>query len=292
MESVLYNIIEYGIDPCTLKLVSLSWNKEISRIDEIVRQRIQWRFPNKSIEFIVMLLIDCLDMKSIRICLFHMSIPIVDWNIVSYLVDNIQVGTLIHQRVKSIHTKEMARRIGIPISIPDKEIFKMYGTVNSTSSTGNIKCLTNIIKSGYLDAYKILVDAAKDKNHIMSLTYAAIHWISKDEELFNPCVLRYILKSEKIEIDSASIMISLDISLSGIDITVPILHRLGKNLLNSITKNRRCCRLYINECFEKKVVPNIRVINAIISNCTSPDIVRLASDIATKMKWTVYMPGI
>ena len=320
MESVLYNIIEYGANPCVLKLVSISWMYSIDEIDSLIIQRVQWRIPDKPLPYIAMMLLDAFDITMAEKMILHSSIPIVDWNVVPYMIENIDIAKMLISRVRNRHTKEMCRRLGIEIPIPKKEIFKISSTIGGQTSTAGLKSISSIIASGYLDALKILLEKAERTDsdssisieQLFTLINTSLAMLLQNEVPINPCIPRWLCNNKKYKDcvpDGIYYMCketNMDIYLKdylmmrvSIDkyhpkirmIPLNIFHQLGKNILNNIAQVVTMCKNYVLACLNKKesFAANIRVIDAIIRHCRNKTVRDAAVEIAINNGWDSYI---
>lgn len=325
MEPVLYNIIEYGANPCILKLVCYSWMEVINRIDSLIIESVQWRIPDRSITYITMMLLDALDNGMIRKMLQYMSTPIVDWNLVSYLNESTDVARMIASRIHNRHTKEMCRRLGIDIPIPEKEIFKISSIIGSQNSTGGLMSMSSILSCGYIDALKILLVKASTENssicedQLYTLINTSLAMIVQNEVPVNTAVIQWLYEQEDsydyipaeiygmlcalhtshhphvqdvFQREHLMMRISLDVPHVSLKlIPLAVMHQLGKRILSISTSSSTVCKSYILSCIKKREVlgANIRVIDAIIRNCPNKDTRSLAMDIADNNGWNDYI---
>lgn len=316
MNSVLYNVIEYGADPCILKLVNTLWRDSICEIDRQVRQRVQWRIPDKSIEFIIMMLIDANDIDTLRRVIMYMSVPLVQWNLVSYLVESSNIASILYGRVKNRHTREMMRRLGIPLSIPEKEIFRLSSVIRNQTSISGVTSLRDIITLGYVDAIEILLKKAESNESISSeqlysLLNAALSMTYNHDKPFNSAVIRWLYRNNKYHDcipddlyylldqgildrytkDSIMIRISLDTHHDRLKmIPANIFHQLGRNILAIAASSSLLCKNYLIAIESRKdVVPNIRVLDAITRHCRSNQIREKALSLIRRNGWDIYL---
>lgn len=316
MEFSLYNIIEYGGDPCVMKLVCSAWEYQIDIIDGEILERVRWRIPDKPISYIVMMLLDSFDILMTEKMICHMSIPIVDWNTISYLIENTDIARMIYSRMKNRHTREMCRRLGVPIPIPKKEIFKISSTIGGQTSTTALKSLGSIIALGYIDALEHLFnkseqeDSSIEKEQLYTLLNASLAMLNRNETPINPCVVKwltekhedcvpdniyYMLKDRSHDVYNSEynmMRISLDTTHPRLKLVpLVVFSQLGKNILVQMASSVVMCKNYILACSQRKMgfVANIRVIDAIIRNCSHRPTRDIAMEIAIDNGWDSYL---
>lgn len=305
MQSILYNLIEFGCDPCIFKLVSHDWKDQIEEIDHQVERTIQWRLPEYSLIRIIHTLIDTNDIQMIKRALLHVSTPLINWNIMSYLIESRDIANVIYTRIKNSHTREMCRRLSIPLSIPEKEIFKISSSISGQSSTSGLKSISSIISHGYTDALDVLFKStAISSEQLYTLINVSLSMIGQEEQPFNPYIICWLYKNhytclpqEIIDIiDNGNIIyypkynsyyLSLDIPNPKIKmISLNILYQLGKNMLNTIMRSSYICKRYIDRCKKGSIlISDIRVFDAILTYSNNKDII----DIIEKYGWNEYI---
>lgn len=314
MEPILYNLIEFGIDPCILKLVCSSWRYTITEIDRQIKERVQWRMPEQSLEFIIMMLIDAFDDTMLEITIMHMSIPIIKWDLISYLIENERIALLLFKRVKNRHTREMIRRLGIAVPIPKKEIFKISSVIGGQTSTAGVKSLVSIISSGYVDALSILLNKANNSishEQLYTLINASLGMIVLNEEPFNCACIKWLFNNKQYQecipnelfymmeggIDDKYVRehnmarISLDaLHKKSKIVPVSVFHQLGKNILPVIASSSLMCENYMKTyALKSNMYVNIRVIDAIIRYCKNQRIRNSAIEIVNINGWNAYL---
>jgi len=272
MNPLLYDIIQYGANPCILNTVCKSWKEEIENIDNEIVCRIQYKMPTMSITRIILMLIDSKQIDMLYIAIHYTSRPIVDWNIMSYLIEDRDVGNILLQRCRNIHTYEMGRRLGIPTTISNKDRFLLLSVLKRESSTYHYKSLSDIISAGYLDAFVIIKDKI-DTDEFIDILSVALSILIKENKPYNPYILQmiynddalvscipYIIQSGIYSIDHLYTWISMDTYVKGINmIPCDIMHQLGKNILSIICKNIFICKNYL-DVYDKRKTYNIRVL--------------------------------
>jgi len=264
----------------------------------------------ESLPYIVMMLIEAFDDAIVEKIIFHMSIPIVDWDIISYLIENDTVARMLHNRVKNRHTDELCRRRGLDIPIPQKEIFKISSTIRGQTSTVGLKSMKSIISSGYLDAFKVLIGKAESisSTQLMTLINTSLAMLLDTDVPINPCIIRWLLSHEQYDKcipreitdmyrlanvlkrrkEHIMMRISMDEPFT-VNTLIPVhlYHRLGARILKCTVEKTEASMRYIEMCNDAKrgFTPNIRVIDAIVRNCQ----VTRVRDLAIDNGWYPYI---
>lgn len=304
MESVLYLLVQFGIDPCILKLICKSWMETIQKNDDEIIESIQWRMPDKHIHSIILMLIESGDAKTIYRLLFHLSKPAIDWNLSSYLIENKQIAEMIMSRVNTPHTNEMCRRLSIPVPIPIKSTFIISAIIKSVNDinknfTPALGHLISIISNGYLDAFVNLLDKL-GTNEFGHLIGSSISMIVQSDKPFNCAIIYWLLKSDKyrsllpsntgrgkVTQSTTMFRISMDMPNGIKNIPLWVLPYCGSKLLSFIVKNASICRDYLKQYSNN--IMSIRLIDAIIRQSRDDIAQEKAKKIADDNGWNSYL---
>lgn len=311
MDDVLYAVIEYGIDPCILKLVCKDWKDSIDNIDYQIEQSLLRRFSDKTNEHIILMILDSGGSIELKKYILYMSKPIVNWNIISYLIEDKQIGQILYSRVKNSHTKEMVRRLGIPTSLPEKEIYKISSIIRGQTSTTSLMSLSTIISNGQLDAIQHLFQITKDNEDLINesqlgyLISTAISMLKEGEKLFNPSIISWLCKHKQYvqyvpdEIIQLTYIYEHQDHIYRISCDIPhqryrmvptiYFHQCGKKILTEMSKIILICKSYLSAIADKKLVPNIRVLSSILLNCNNEKVKEKAIEIIQQNGWQKYI---
>lgn len=290
MEVFMYELIQYGCDPCILNLVNSSWKYHIDIANEEVRASVRYSMPDKTLIMIIMMLIEAKCLRILHKVLYHVSVPMVEWGRIASLIDDVDVGMLLYSRVKCEESHEMARRIGLPIRHSDKDIWLVSSTLTHQGSIAGLTPMCSIIKGGYFEIFKRVSEALDDPQSVIA---ASIATLLGTKELFNAGIIKYIAQSNfrdsiprNIHIKGTlPFVISMDIPYAKMEnVPLHLLDRCGTQVLTLMVQREDICIRYIRS---KRV--SIRVLDAILRYAPNDDIHDRATTLVALHGWEEYL---
>lgn len=300
MEYYSYSLIEYGIDPCILKRISNSWLSIINTLDNEFIGMLQYRMINTPLSNIIMMILDIKDLKMVSKMLNYVSIPLIQWNTVSYLIEDIDIAKLIHNRIRNVDTNEMARRLGLPMKSTNKDNWRIGAIINNRNSIVSINPMQLIISNGNIDMLESIITNASILENIDDILSGAIDMLKVIDKPINGGIIRWLshtkyngcIPDEIINLSNSTyngdtmIRLSLDIPYRNMEnIPLYLLHMCGRKILDLMMKRDNVCERYLRSKYR-----NIRVLDAMIRYQSHNEIIYAkAISLIDQHEWNEYI---